>query len=274
MKHLEAKMTLRSELYRYWRIWYQMASNGLAQLSHTKFGAALFVLGKLFRFAFFTVLIVRVLSETTLVSGYTLEQMVFVFLTFNIVDISTQMLFRGVYLFRSLIVSGNFDFILTKPMSPLFRSLMSNADILDFIVFVPLVLGTGWYLARHALFADPLHLVWYLVLLINGFLISFAFHVLVLALGVVTTEVDSAIMLYRDLTSMGRVPIDVYQQPLRSFVTFVVPVGVMMTFPAKALFGEFGFEMVVLGLMVAVVLITVALIAWRASLKRYASASS
>ena len=108
----------------------------------------------------------------------------------------------------------------------------------------------------------------------NGLVIATGFHILVLALAIMTTEVDHAIMIYRDLTSMGRVPVDIYQEPLRGIITFVIPIGIMMTFPAKALFGLLTPGMVALAVIVGVGFLVVCLRLWRFALTQYASASS
>ncbi len=108
----------------------------------------------------------------------------------------------------------------------------------------------------------------------NAFIIATAFHIAVLALGILTTEIDNTIMLYRDVTRMGVVPIDIYKEPVRGFLTFVVPVGIMMTFPVKGLLGLLSFGVVFFSFLIAVVSLWLSLKFWKISLKRYASASS
>ena len=44
-----------------------------------------------------------------------------------------------------------------------------------------------------------------------------------LALGIVTTEVDHTIMIYRDITAMGRFPMEMYKEPIRGFFTLSSP---------------------------------------------------
>jgi ABC-2 type transport system permease protein len=259
---------------KYLKVWYLMTINGMAQLFQTRVGAGLFITGKIFRFVFFLILLVRVVGSSQVLAGYSLEQMVFFFLTFNLIDTASQMFFRGVYLFRRLVVSGDFDLILTKPLNPLFRVIFSNTDLLDFSVLVPLVFGTAWYVARYGLLTNPLNLVGYILLVFNGILIALALHIFVVALAVATTEIDSTIMLYRDLTSMARVPVDLYREPLRGLITFAVPVGLMMTVPAKALFGLLSGAAVLATLLFSALLFLLSVRAWRLSLRHYTSASS
>lgn len=259
---------------KYIKVWYLMTINGLAQLFLTRLGAAIFITGKILRFGFFLILLVQVFGQTKLLAGYSAPQVIFFYLTFNIIDTVSQMFFRGVYFFRRLVVSGDFDLVLTKPLNSLFRSIFSNTDLLDFSVLVPLVLGTAWYLVQTRLLVSPANLVWYLLLIINGILIAFALHVFVVSLAVVTTEIDSAILLYRDLTSMARVPVDFYREPVRGLITFVIPIGMMMTFPAKALFGLLSPAVVCGAFGFTALLVIVSVKTWQAALKRYSSASS
>jgi ABC-2 type transport system permease protein len=90
----------------------------------------------------------------------------------------------------------------------------------------------------------------------------------------VTTEIDHAVMIYRDLTSMGRVPVDIYKEPLRSVITFAIPVGIMMTFPAKAFLGMLSWQFIVLSLVLGLLFFVLSLRIWHYALSRYASASS
>src|SRR5438874_1581239 len=81
------------------------------------------------------------------------------------------------------------------------------------------------------------------------FLIALGFHIFVLATGILSTAVDNTVMLYRDLTQMGRLPIEVYQEPLRGFITFIIPVGIMMTYPGQALLGLLSLQGIIIALV-------------------------
>lgn len=200
-------------------------------------------------------------------------QALFFYLTFNFIDTITQLFFREVYRFRQLVVTGDFDLVLVKPTNPLFRALAGGADPLDVLMLVPYIGALVWVAVQFGEI-DAVRLGSYLLLVINGLAIATGFHILVLALAIMTTEVDHAIMIYRDLTSMGRVPVDIYREPLRGIITFIVPVGIMMTFPAKSFFGLLSPGMVGLSLVLGAAFLFICLRLWRFALTRYASASS
>ena len=257
---------------KYVHLWIKLTMNSFMTALTSRFGAVLFLIGKMLRFVFFLIFLLTLFTQTRFLASYSQTQMLFFFLTFNFVDMVTQLLFREVYRFRPMVVSGDFDLVLVKPISPLFRVLVGGADPLDLLMLIPYVVALV-YVGNHLGTTVP-GVALYLLLLINSFAIATGFHIFVLSLAILTTEIDHTIMIYRDLTSMGRVPVDMYREPLRSIITFALPVGVMMTFPAKAILGLLSPWVVVASCGIGITFFWLALRMWRLSLSRYASASS
>jgi len=239
----------------------------------SRFGVIFFTLGKIIRFIFFLLFLVLLVEKTRSVAGYTLWEVILIFLTFNMVDIISQFLFREVYRFRSYIVSGSFDYLLTKPISPLLRSLFGGSDVLDLITLFPLI-GFFIYTLSKLDGITILGVFLYVLLLTNALIIMLAFHIFVLGLGVLITEVDNAIWIFRELTALGRIPIAVYREPLSWVLTFIVPVGIMITFPVHAALGILSFQAIIVAFLISGILLLGSLYFWRYSLKQYASASS
>lgn len=233
-----------------------------------------FLLGKFFRFGMYFLFLVFLLQKTSSLASYTPNQALLVFLIFTLVDSLTQMFFRGAYMFRPLIVEGGFDFYLVQPMNPLFRSLTRYTDIIDLVTLIPLMVFVVWFIATTNLFVSIAGLMWAILLIINAILIGTAAHILVLAFGILYLEVDNALWLYRDLSAMGRFPIDIYQEPLRSILTFIIPLGIMFLFPAQALFGTLNNYLLVVSLAIGPLSLYLSLKYWQYALKRYSSASS
>ena len=261
------------QLSKYFFLWYLLTANSFMIVFISRVNAVLFFLGKLLRFVFFIIVLIALFQRTDALASYTLRQTVFFFLSFNLLDTVTQLFYREVYRFRPMVVSGDFDLVLVKPMNPLFRALAGGADPLDLLMLIPYIGALVWVGSRLQGWTIGSFVV-YLLLLANGFLIATGFHIVVLALAVVTTEIDHAIMIYRDLTSMGRVPVDIYGEPLRSILTFVIPVGIMMTFPAKAFMGILAPGVVVFSIFLGFVFFLLTCLLWRFALTRYSSASS
>lgn len=258
---------------KYLKLWYIYSLYSSQVGLQSRFGALLFLIGKFLRFGIFLFFIYVLSSEVKDIAGYTFWQMIFVFATFNLVDISSQLLLREVYRFRSYVVTGSLDYFLIRPISPIFRFLFGGADILDIPIFITSIIFL--FISLSQLGNLPLTgMIVYFSLVINALLIALSFHIFVLAVGILTTEVDNTLWLYRDLLQMGRIPTDLYTQPIRGIITFAIPVGVMITFPAHAAFGLLPANLIVISFLVGVSFLFLGYGSWRFALKRYSSASS
>ena len=81
-------------------------------------------------------------------------------------------------------------------------------------------------------------------------------------------------MIFRDLSRLGTIPIDVFKEPLRGFITFVVPIGIMLSFPAKAFFGVLSFNLVLVSFAFGITSVFLTMKFWNFAIKKYTSASS
>lgn len=256
----------------YSKIWWLLTRNSFSIVLSQRVALLFFLAGKILRFVFFVGFLVFLIQGTKGLAGYSGNQAIFFFLVFNLVDVLAQFFFREVYRFRPKIVSGDFDLTLVKPANALFISLLGGADIIDFITIPPLVIAT-WYFAS-LLNPSGLSIFYFALLFVNGLLIAAAFHIAVLALAIITLEIDHMVMIYRDLTSFGRFPVDIYKQPIAAMLTYLIPVGIMVTFPAKALMGLMTTNGIMASLLVGAVALTLSLRFWNFALTKYTSASS
>jgi ABC-2 type transport system permease protein len=97
---------------------------------------------------------------------------------------------------------------------------------------------------------------------------------LVLAFGIITSEVDHAVMVYRDVENMARFPIYIYTQPLQSFLMFVIPIGLIFTIPAQVLLGGLSWQFILLALALGISFFSLSIYSWSSAVKKYSSASS
>lgn len=264
---------MKSLLRRHARVWLRSASMAMqAQLSY-RLGSLGFLLGKMVRLLFFFAFVMAVFNHVETVAGYSLVETALFFLTFNLVDMTAQIFFRGVYGARRIVTEGEFDFYLVQPCSPLFRMVCSMVDLIDVVTLLPVLAMIGMVWTR--LPSTPwTRCVAYALLTLNGVGLVFAVHVLVAALAVRTQEMENAIWIYRDVMFMGKFPVDVYARPVRWALTFVLPIAVMTTFPAKALLGLLSAAWAAYAFLLTAVCLALAAWFWLDSVKRYTSSSS
>lgn len=258
----------------YWHVWKLTAVNALQEAFVNRWSNLLFFVGKSLRLAMTLVFLFLIHQNVQQFGGYTTDQMIVFFLTYQFVDLVAQIFYRGVYLFSNQVRSGEFDFLLAKPINPLFRALTGKPDINDAIFFVPTMVITFWILSQLNLVITATSALLYGALLINSVLIITALHILVLVVGVLTTEVDGIVWLYRDLSRLGQFPVSIYFEPMRFALFFLVPIGMMITIPAEILMNLSPTYSLSLAFGMGFTSFVGSLRLWSWSLKRYGSASS
>ncbi len=256
----------------YCKVWLKMSKSAfLVVLSH-KTVLLIFLTGKILRFFLFAGFLYFLVNGAERLAGYGVNEAIFFFLTFNLVEVISGFLFREVYRFRSLLISGDFDLVLVKPMSSLFRVLLGGADIIDFITIPPLILMV--VLLGKTLAPTSAEIIFYVLLVINGLIISTGFYILVLSMAILTLEIDHTIMILRDVVNLGRLPVDIYKQPLKGFLTYIIPVAIMVTLPAKAFIGLVSIWGTIFSFIFGAGVLLLSTRIWNLALKRYTSASS
>lgn len=261
------------QLGKYARIWLITASMAMqAQLSY-RLGSAGFLIGKMIRLVFFFAFVAAVFRHVDTVAGYSLEETALFFLTYNLVDMSAQIFFRGVYGARRTVADGDFDFYLVQPCSPLFRMVCSTVDFLDLVTIVPVLFMTALVFGKLPPAAWTAY-AGYGLLVANGVALVFAVHVAVAALAVRTQEMDNAIWIFRNVMFMGRFPADVYGPPVRLALTLLIPVAVMTSFPAQAFLGRLAPAWAAYAAALTVAAVWGSLAFWRSCVARYTSSSS
>ena len=261
-----------TNLKRLLRVWWTLASREAQIQLLTSWAGVLFIIGKVVRFLLYFVFLFSVTRAAGSLAGYSVDEVIVFFLVYTFVDSLVQVLFRGIYTFRFRVVSGDYDLDLAKPWPAFFRPVFGSPDFMDFLTLIPFTIYFVYFLlSRFEFFIFHLS---FFILLVNSLLISFAFHLFVASMTIATLSVDHLVWIYRDLTSMARFPADIYSRGIRFFLTFVFPVVVLMTVPAKALLGLLSWPAVAGSFAVGLISVLFSLKFWKTTLRRYTSASS
>jgi ABC-2 type transport system permease protein len=255
------------------RIWLLFTKKSFQQVISQRLTTFIFVLGKVLRIGLFVFFLLYLFKGAKGIGMYSSSQIIFFYLTFNLIEELSQFLFREVYRFRSLIIRGDFDSILVKPYNPLLKVLLGGVDFLDLVVLIFLIVAVIFWGTQY-IHTTTITWVLYFGMIANAILLAASFHIFVLGLGVLTTSIDHLIMVYRDLSSLMRIPVDLYSEPIKFALTFIIPLGIMFTFPPKILMGLINIELIVVSVVLSFILFSGSLLFWNYSLKKYQSASS
>lgn len=258
----------------YFYIWCKTSAFELQEALLHRGTSLIFMTGKIFRLLMMLLFLWLIQTKVKSMAGYNSQEILVFYLTYNLVDLLAQILYRGVYDFGPKVRDGAFDYYLAKPISPLFQALATKTDPIDTLLFLPNLLLTIAIISQLQLSITIFSVLLYLALFLNSFMIATGIHTLVLSLGILTTEVDNTIWLYRDISKLAQFPATIYLEPVRLVLFFLVPVGMMITIPAQILLNRPPtFSLPIVTIFSLFFLIT-SLKIWRWSLKQYSSASS
>lgn len=267
-------MKITTLIKKYVRIWKQLSALAIGSYLSNRIDSITYFIGKTVRFGFFLLLIVSLFAFTDELAGYSQYEVILFFLTFNLVDVFAQALFRGIYAFRTDINRGNFDFILSKPVNPLFYSMSRLTDILDIIFLVPIVALIVYVMGKLPVPPGPPQVLLYVGLVLAGMVIVLAIHIISASVTIWKIESENFIWLYREAMTIGRFPPEVYSPAVRALFTFAVPIITAVAFPVKGVLQTLDWEWTLFTLLYAAAFFVFSLIVWKASLKAYSSASS
>lgn len=261
-------------LKKYLKVWKQLSVCAMGTYLSSRIDMATFFVGKIIRFCFVLIFIFSLFRFTDTLAGYSRYEVVLFFLTFNLVDVFAQAFFRGIYLFKDDIKSGNFDYVISKPVNPLFYSITRLTDILDMIYLVPIISIIIYTVTKLSVEVTVASVFFYMLFIIIGLVVALSFHIISACVNIWATESENFIWLYRDTLVIGRFPPEVFSFTLQFFFTFIIPVMIMVSFPTKVLLGILSWQQGLLAGLYASGFFIISLLLWKVSLKKYSSASS
>jgi ABC-2 type transport system permease protein len=169
---------------------------------------------------------------------------------------------------------GTLDFILLKPADAQF--LVSSARFepwkaLDVVAAVG-ILGWAFHLLGRAPTAGGAALS--LVLLLCAILVLYALWILVVSAAFWVVRLDNLAFLFGSVFDFARWPVGLFKGTWRLVFTFVIPLGLMTTYPAEALLGTLQPRTAVMAALGSFTFAALSRLVWTRAIARYTSASS
>ena len=169
---------------------------------------------------------------------------------------------------------GSFDYALLRPL-PAWLSVLTAAFQLSrilelFMAICLIVVGLG----RSEFAAHGWQWLDVFAALVASLLVQIGITLAMIGLSFRALRLDNLLFLLEAILDLGRWPTTVMRGALRMFFTFVVPLGVMITFPSAALLGRLSGSMVAAAGSCAVVVFVLGYLTFVRGLASYTSASS
>lgn len=170
----------------------------------------------------------------------------------------------------SMVRRGDFNKVLTAPMSPLLNVTFRSFDlegIAEVVVGIALI---SWSLTQiHTTAAAG---IIYGLLILAGLLFMYSVMILIAALSFLVVKSWAVIDLFFKTTDMARYPTSIYGNPLRFFVSFLFPIAIAATYPATILLKGVSWQAVLAILAPVIAFFLLALMLWEKGMRRYTSA--
>jgi ABC-2 type transport system permease protein len=169
--------------------------------------------------------------------------------------------------------SGSLDYLLLKPVdSQLAASFNRIAPARIWDVFGGIAVG-AWALS-HLPTPTPLGAVLAFILLLSGLGAVYGLWILVVCTSFWFVRVDNLRYLLGAVVDAGRWPVTVYSGWVRFFLTAIIPIALVTSYPAMALLGRIDAVTVAQAVAVSVGMLVVSRMVWVRALGHYTSASS
>lgn len=174
-----------------------------------------------------------------------------------------------------LVRTGKLDFLMLLPVNTRFVVSLRQVDL---GAFVNAASGAGVIIyAAHKMHFMPTlpHIVAFLALCLAGILIHYSLMFLLATISFWTVRAQGIVWGYYNLFNIARLPDEAFQGAFKAIFTFAIPMLLVSNVPARVLADKLEhFSSILLLLAMSLACFAISELGWRASLRRYTSASS
>ncbi len=258
---------------RYLRVYRSFAASSISREIEFKANFFAKIGQNLVWLGFFMVVLLVVYGRTGSVAGWTKGEAVTLSATVFLMGALSTGLFFSLTEIPEQVRRGTLDFVLTRPLDSQFwvslRRLAPEQAGVALVGFGMVLVGLRTdHLA-------PTTLQWgaWSVLVLCALAIFYSFNLCLMTTGVWFVRVDNLFILSETTQQVARYPLDIYGASMARFLTFVVPLGVLGTVPARALVRGVDVVTLLSSVARAVAALVLSRTFWRFALRSYGSAS-
>jgi ABC-2 type transport system permease protein len=265
-----------SKLARYFGIYLALVKNSLAREMGFKSNFLLWIVVDSLWFALQVCFVSVLYLHTDAIGSWTKWQVVLLVAASNFI----QQIFQAFFLINltnlsELVRSGKLDFLLLLPVNTRFVISFRQVDLGGFFNAAAAACVMGY--AAHQLGLHPTlpQLGGFLALCLIGVLTHYSLMLLLAAISFWTVKAQGIVWGYYNLFNIARMPDEAFRGLFKAVFTLAIPMILVSNVPARVLTDKLSSpKPVLLLLLMAVACAIVSELGWRASLRRYTSASS
>ncbi len=214
-------------------------------------------------------------TYTDVMNGWTLAQMVVLLGVYYMVQGAEELVMQPSFQkFMEHVRDGTLDFILLKPVSSQFMVSFRHFQTVQILQVLLGLVITGLGLAQLASAVTLASAVAFALTLACGFVLIYALLLVLSTLAFWFVRVDNILAIFWAFIDAGRFPVDIYPGWLRITMSTVIPVGIAVTVPAKAIAGLVDVQTVGLIFLATGVAWALSRAFWKHGLRSYTGASA
>jgi ABC-2 type transport system permease protein len=190
-----------------------------------------------------------------------------------------QQIFQAFFLINctnlsELVRTGKLDFLLLLPINTRFVVSLRQVDLGAFINA-----GSGLavmaYAARQLHYVPvPSHVAGFFALCLAGILIHYSLMFLLSTISFWTVRAQGIVWGYYNLFNIARLPDEAFRGVFKAVFTFVIPMLLVSNVPVRLLVNKFSAQAMLILVLMSFGCFALSELGWRASIRRYTSASS
>ncbi|MGJ7918922.1 ABC transporter permease [Neobacillus sp. LXY-4] len=221
------------------------------------------------------VFILVVFGHTQMLSGWTREEIIFIY-GFFLVPYALFTAFFNIWDFNErYIIKGEFDRILTRPIHSLFQIILERMELESLfggLTGIAVMLYAGKMLDLDLRWFDPLLFV---IFVIGGVLVYAGIFVLIACISFWSDAKSSIMPMMYNISNYGRYPVDIYNKVIRFILTWILPFAFVGVYPASFFLekSEWYFYAFLTPIM-GIVFFGISIIVWNEGVKRYRGAGN
>lgn len=227
--------------------------------------------GKLLRLALFLAFADAIFRNVPMLEGWTLDSIPLLILTMFVVDFLTGIGFHRNLLFflHDQIYKGDYDYILVRPVSPVFLTSFRIIDFFDTISLFGTLAMLIWYIVTAHI--SLIVVLGYIILIAVAYIILFGIALVLSAINFWTLIPTGIGRMYESVSRLNRFPLDVLPKFWRGALFYVIPIAVAGNIPAKFLIGTWSSMQFLYITVFGIVFLAIAIKFWYWGLRHYSS---
>lgn len=258
-----------------WRIWRSILRISIIRELEFRTNFLLGFVRELCWLAAFTFNIEVIFQHTQTLSGWQKPEMLVILALSRLLEGIMQAIFiSNIMEIPTTIQKGTFDFILTKPLPSQWQSAFRRVTIYNVGNIIAGITLLIYVLTFYHLAITLPGFLAALVVSLLGITVYYSLLMTAASMGFWLERLQAIWAINYLMSEPLTVPLDVFPSPVRIALTYLLPIAFVVFVPAQALTGRLQWWQVPVAMLIAVIFLTLANLAWRAGLRRYSSASS